>query len=458
MPTTSRSTPTSGNSGSPLCARRSAARRSPPTRGPGHRTSAPPSVSSTPTADAACQTAPTVDQHSCNPDQHAFRACLSRLPGKRAWPVPRGRRRGNAPPLPDWKPVFFLLESRGFDCELYNAAQVKALPGRPKTDRADSIWLARITERGLISSSFVPPEPIRRLRTRTRYRRHLTQARTSEKQRAEKLLEDGHLKLSSVISDIHGVSGRDMLNTLVTGERDPRVLAQLARGTMRGKIKRLEEALDCAFFTGEHAAVLAMMLTTIDHYTTQIDSLTAKIEVLAEPYLHQIRQLDEIDGVGTICAQDIIAEIGTDMTVFPTAAHLVSWAKWSPQVKQSAGKRKGSNATGRGNPYLGAALGEVSISAGRTQSFLGAKYRRLARRMPKKKALVATGNSALTIMHALLSDPAARYTDLGPDYYEQRMHARRQARNHVRSLERLGYKVTIQAINPDTGELLATAG
>ncbi len=357
-----------------------------------------------------------------------------------------------------WKPVFFALESRGFDCDLYNAAQVKALPGRPKTDRADSIWLAKIVERGMISSSFVPPEPIRRLRTHTRYRRHLTQARTAEKQRVEKLLEDGHLKLSAVISDIHGVSGRDMLDALVTGERDPKVLAQLARGTMRAKIKRLEEALECAFFTGEHAAVLAMMLTTIDHYTTQIEALTAKIEKLAEPYLHQVAQLDEVDGIGQVCAQDIIAEIGTDMTVFPTAAHLVSWARWSPQVKQSAGKRKGSNATGRGNPYLSAALGEVSISAGRTQSFLGARYRRLTKRMPKKKALVATGNSALTIIHALLSDPAARYTDLGADYYEQRMHVRRQARNHVRSLERLGYKVTIEAINPETGELLAAAG
>ncbi len=354
-----------------------------------------------------------------------------------------------------WKPVFFLLESRGFDCDLYNAAQVKALPGRPKTDRADSIWLAKIVERGMISSSFVPPEPIRRLRTCTRYRRHLTQARTAEKQRVEKLLEDGHLKLSSVISDIHGVSGRDMLEAITAGERNPNVLAQLARGTMRAKIKRLEEALDCAFFTGEHAAVLAMMLAAIDHYTAQIDQLTARIEVLAEPYLHQVAQLDEIDGVGQVCAQDIIAEIGADMTVFPTAAHLVSWAKWSPQVRQSAGKRKGSNATGRGNPYLSAALGEVSISAGRTQSFLGARYRRLTKRMPKKKALVATGNSVLTIIHALLSDPAARYTDLGADHYEQRTHVRRQARNHVRSLERLGYKVAIQAINPDTGELQA---
>src|SRR5713101_40505 len=203
-----------------------------------------------------------------------------------------------------WKPVFFLLESRGFDCELYNAAQVKALPGRPKTDRADSIWLAKIVERGMISSSFVPPEDIRKLRTHTRYRRHLTQARTAEKQRVEKLLEDGHLKLSSVISDIHGVSGRDMLSGLAAGQRDPRALAQLARGTMRSKIRRLEEALECSFFTDEHAAVLAMMLTTIDHYTTQIGQLTVTIEKLAEPYLPQIEQPGAVPGIGMICAQD----------------------------------------------------------------------------------------------------------------------------------------------------------
>src|SRR5271169_3683939 len=301
-----------------------------------------------------------------------------------------------------WKPVLFLLEREGFECLLYHAAHVKALPGRPKTDKLDSVWLAKITERGSLPASFIPPEPIRRLRTCTRYRRHLTQARTAEKQRTEKLLEDGHLKLSSVISDIHGISGRDMLSAIAAGERDPGALAQLARGKMRGKIRRLEEALDCSFFTGEHAAVLAMMLEAIDHYTTQISQLTATIEALAGPYLHEVAQLDAVPGIGTVCAQDIIAEIGADMTVFPTAAHLVSWAKWSPQVREPAGKRKGSNATGRGNPYLSAALGEAGISAGNTQSFPGARYRKLTRRMPRKKALVATGNSMLTIIHALL--------------------------------------------------------
>ena len=308
----------------------------------------------------------------------------------------------------------------------------------------------------MIGSSFVPPEPIRRLRTHTRYRRHLTQARTAEKQRVEKLLE-GHLKLSSVISDIHGVSGRDMLEALAAGQRDPKALAQLARGSMRGKIGRLEEALDCSFFTGHHAAVLAMMLAAIDYYSTQIEALTATIEALTAPYLRQVEQPGAVHGIGPICAQDIIGEIGTDMTVFPSAAHLVSWARWSPQVKQSAGKRKGSNSTGRGNPYLGAALGEAVIGAARTPSFLGARYRRLARRMPKKKALARPATPCSPSSTPCSPTPDLDYHDLGPSYYEQRMHTRRQAHNHIRSLERLGYKVTIQAINPSTGELLAPA-
>ena len=343
-----------------------------------------------------------------------------------------------------WKPVYFLLEREGFDCQLYHAGQVKALPGRPKTDKLDSVWLAKITERGSLASSFVPPEEIRRLRTHTRYRRHLTRVRTGEKQRVEKLLEDAHVKLSSVITDIHGVSGRDMLESIIAGERDPKVLAQKARTRMRGKITQLEEALDCTFFTEQHAFVLNMMLANIDYLTAQIDELTARIEVLCEPYLRQIEQISAVPGHGAITAQDLIGEIGTDMTVFPTGAHLASWARWVPQVTSSGGKRKGSNATGRGNPYLGAAVGEAVVNAGRTGTFLGAKYHRLCKRMPKRKAQRAIGNSLFHIYHDLLSDPQATYTDLGPGYYEQKMHIARQVRSHARAIERHGYKVTIE--------------
>src|SRR5579859_3055547 len=176
-----------------------------------------------------------------------------------------------------WKPVYFLLEQQGLDCVLYPAAKVKAQPGRPKTDRLDSVWLAKVTEQGSVTGSFVPPEDIRRLRTHTRYRRRLVQARTAEKERCEKLLEDAHLKLSSVISDIHGVSGRAMLKAIIAGERNPAVLAELARGRMRGKTARLAEALDCSFFTPEHAFILSMMLRNIDHLTAQIGLLDVRI-------------------------------------------------------------------------------------------------------------------------------------------------------------------------------------
>ena len=369
----------------------------------------------------------------------------------RAWQVERA---GMESTSDYWKPVFFLLEREGFDCTLYQASQVKALPGRPKTDKLDSAWLAKITERGSLAGSFVPPEEIRRLRTHTRYRRKLVQVRTAQKERCEKLLEDAHLKLSSVISDIHGVSGRDMLGAIAAGERNPRVLADKARGVMRGKIKKLEEALDCSFFTPEHAFILQMMLDSIDQLTAQITVLDEKIAEMCRPYERQIAQLDQIPGFGITTAQDLIAEIGVDMSVFPTAGHLASWARQTPRVTESAGKRKGKNATGRGNPYIGGTLGEASVSVGRTQSFLGAKYRRLCTHMPKKKAQVAVMRTQLVIAHALLSDSAAEYQDLGPDYYERRADIRRRARNHARALERLGYKVTIEPIDPGTGELL----
>jgi transposase len=357
-----------------------------------------------------------------------------------------------------WKPVYFLLEQQGLDCVLYKAAQVKALPGRPKTDKLDSVWLAKITERGSLAGSFVPPEDIRRLRTHTRYRRKLTQARTAEKQRAEKLLEDAHLKLSSVISDIHGASGQDMLRAIIAGERNPRVLAEMARGRMRRKLARLREALDCSFFTQEHAFVLAMMLENIGHYSAQIAALDEKIAVLCEPYARQLAQLDAIPGFGATNAQDLIGEIGVDMTAFPTAGHLCSWARVAPRPKESGGRRKGNSAPGKGNPYIGAALGEAAVTAGPTQTFLGAKLRRLYRHMPKKKAQGAVMRTQLCIAHALLSDPEAAYRELGPGYYDQQAGTQRQARGHIRSLERLGYKVTIEPLDPETGELTAKAG
>ncbi|HEX6450118.1 MAG TPA: IS110 family transposase [Trebonia sp.] len=357
-----------------------------------------------------------------------------------------------------WKPVYFILEKEGFDCILYHASQVKALPGRPKTDKRDSAWLAKITEQGSVAGSFVPAEEIRRLRTHTRYRRKQVQVRTAEKERCEKLLEDAHLKLSSVISDIHGVSGRDMLDALIAGERDPRVLAEMARGRMRPKIRKLEEALDCEFFTEDHAFILQMMLESIDACTARIAVLDEKIAVMCEPYERQIAQLDAVPGFGVTASQDLIAEVGVDMTVFPSAGHLCSWLRTAPGVKEPAGRRKGKNATGRGNPYAGAALGETAASAGRTDTFLGARYRRMCKRMPKKKALVATMRSQAVIAWHLLSDPEAEYEDLGPGYYEERLaDTARRARNHIRSLERLGYHVQADPVDPLTGEILAPA-
>jgi len=357
-----------------------------------------------------------------------------------------------------WKPVYFLLEQQGLDCVLYPAAKVKAQPGRPKTDRLDSVWLAKVTEQGSVTGSFVPPEDIRRLRTHTRYRRRLVQARTAEMGRCEKLLEDAHLKLSSVISDVHGVSGRAMLKAIIAGERNPAVLAELARGRMRAKAARLAEALDCSFFTPEHAFVLSMMLRNVDHLTGQIAMLDVRIAALCEPYERQIAQLDAIPGFGVTNAQDLIAETGVDMSVFPTAGHLCSWARVAPRARESGGKPKGKATTGFGNPYIGATLGEAAVTAGRTQTYPGAKYRRLCRRMPKKKAQGAVARTQLVIAHALLSDPEAEYRELGPGYYEQRADASRQARGHVHSLERLGWKVTLEPLDPDTGELTARAG
>jgi transposase len=340
-----------------------------------------------------------------------------------------------------WKPPFYLLED-DVECWVVNAREVKNVPGRPKTDKLDAVWLCKLAERGMLRPSFVPPPWQRELRDLCRYRRTLIRERTREKQRAEKLLEDTQIKLSSVISDIFGVSGRAMLEALIAGQRDPAVLAEMARGSMRAKISVLKEALT-GHFRDHHGYLLRMMCDRIDALTAQIHQLDRRIDEAIAPFAaHQLAQLDEIPGVGRTGAQELIAEIGVDMDRFPTAGHLVSWAKFAPKAKQSAGRSQPSS-TGNGNPWLGGTLGEAAIGASRTKTFLGSRYRRIAKRRGKRRALVAVGNSILTIAHHLLSDPDTHFTDLGVNYHDQLTPERRK-RQLIRELERLsGKKVTL---------------
>jgi transposase len=342
-----------------------------------------------------------------------------------------------------WKPVFYLLEAAGFETWLVNAKDVKHLPGRPKTDKLDAIWLCKVAERQMLRPSFVPPPPIRKLRDLTRYRADLVAARTAEKQRAEKLLEDACIKISAVISDIFGVSGRDMLAALVAGERNPNVLAQLARRSMRAKITVLEEAFT-GHFTGHHAFLLGTMLGRVDAISADIAALDARIATEAAPLADAVARLDGIPGISLASAYVILAEIGTDMTRFPTAGHLASWARVAPGIKESAGKKKGKGSTGHGNAYLASILGNAAAGAAKTDTFLGEKYRRIARRRGSKRAIVALGRSILVIAWHLLSDPDARFCDLGPGYYATRIDSERRKQNHIRQLEALGYTVTLQ--------------
>jgi transposase len=344
-----------------------------------------------------------------------------------------------------WKSPFYLLEAHGFEVWLVNAKDVKHLPGRPKTDRLDAVWLCKVAERQMLRPSFVPPPPIRRLRDLTRYRADLIVVRTAEKNRVEKLLEDAQIKLSVVASDIFGVSGRAMMAALIAGERDPGVLAQLARRRLRAKLSLLEEAFH-GHFSDHHAFLLERMLGRIDQATADIAAVEARIEAAIAPFQVAVDRLDEICGVGRAAAQVIIAEVGVDMGRFPTAGHLVSWARFAPGVNESAGKKKGKATTGHGNPYLARVLGEAAAAAGKTNTFLGERYRRIARRRGTKRAMVAVGRSILIIIWHLLSDPDARFHDLGPGFYTTRIDTERRKRNHIRQLEALGYTVTLQPV------------
>ena len=366
-----------------------------------------------------------------------------------------------------WRIWFYLLEAAGLDVQLVNARDVKAAPGRPKTDKLDSVWQAKCTERGMLRPSFVPPAEIRGLRDYTRLRADLTRERTRYWQRMEKLLEDALIKVSAVASSLTTASARDMIEALIAGERDPKVLAGLARGRMRAKRAALTEALT-GMFDDHHAELARMLLDQIDGLTAQIGRLTSRIEELIAsipaaqgvdpdgstgpgaglgddaPVLPALDRLHEIPGISRTTAQGIVAEIGLDMGRFPTPGHLVSWAKLSPRTIQS-GPRNRAGKTGKGNPYLKAILGEAAAAAARTDTFLGERYRRIVRRRGKLKALVAIARTILVIIWHLLTSRTARFRELGAGYHASRIDKDRKARNHIRQLEALGFTVTLAA-------------
>jgi len=339
-----------------------------------------------------------------------------------------------------WKPFYYLLEDLpGVDVMLVNARHVKTLPGR-KTDVADATWLAQLGAHGLVRGSFVPPEPVRELRDLTRTRTAITRERSREVQRLEKLLEDAGIKLSSVATDIMGVSGRAMLQALIEGQREPVVLADLAKRRLRNKTPELVEALTGRF--REHHAFLARMhLDLIDRHTAAINQLTERIEVVIEPFRGFRDLICTIPGISTLVADVITAETGADMTRFPTAGHLASWAGVCPGHHESAGRIK-STKTRPGNPYLKGALGTAAMAAGRSKdTYLGARYRRLAARRGKSKAIVAIEHTILIVIWNM-AHTGALYDDPGADYYTS-IQPQRTKRRAISQLEAMGYHVTL---------------
>ncbi|OLE64876.1 MAG: IS110 family transposase [Cyanobacteria bacterium 13_1_40CM_2_61_4] len=338
-----------------------------------------------------------------------------------------------------WRPVFNLLESR-FEVILVNAQHMKAIPGH-KTDIKDSEWIAQLLSHGLLKASFIPPKPIRDLRDLLRSRKTLVQERAQAINRVQKVLETANIKLSSVATDVLGKSGRDMLEALLAGVGDADSLAQLARGRLRAKLPALREALD-GRVEATHRVLLRHLLDLIDFLQGQLDRLSAEIDQLLVPYEGLIARLMQIPGIGRMAAATIVAELGTDMSRFPSAKHLASWAGVAPGNKQSGGKRLRA-ATTKGNTHLRAVLAEVVWVISHTKdTYLSAQYHRLARRLGKKKAIVAVSHSVLTIIYHLLRT-GQDYHDLGPHFFET-LDTTRQRDTAVRRLEALGYKVILE--------------
>jgi transposase len=364
-----------------------------------------------------------------------------------------------------WRIFYYVLEMCGLAVQLVSPSQAKNLKGRPKTDKLDSMWLARLTEWGMLRPCFVPPAPVRALRDYTRARTDLVRERTRCWQRLEKLLEGALIKLSSVASKLTTQSAQDMITAMIAGERDPRVLANMAQTRMRAKHDALVEALT-GMFDSHHGELAEMELDQIAFLNKRIGKLEASIrETLAQipaaqgvnadgttgpdagrgpdaAVLPAALRLAEIPGVSEQMAAAIIAETGLDMARFPTAAHLVSWAGLCRVASQSGPRSRGGK-KGHGNTYLRSSLGQAAIGSARTATFLGERYGRIARRRGKAKAQVAVARSILVVIWHLLADPAARYTDLGPDYVARRTDRDKKIRNHVRGLRAMGLEVTL---------------
>jgi transposase len=346
-----------------------------------------------------------------------------------------------------WKPVWYVLEDRSFELTLVNAQHVKILPGR-KSDVLDAEWLAELLEHGLLRGSFVPPPAFRELRDLTRYRKRLIQAHTAEGQRIAKTLEDAGIKLDSVASDVLGVSARAMLAALVAGERDAQVLAELAQGKLRNKIPALRQALR-GRFRDHHAVLIGLALDHIAHLETAIARLDERIDAVfaasvsaaGVPFTQARDRLTTITGVGKRAAECILAEIGTDMGRFPSAAHLASWAGMAPGNNITGGKR-GSGKTTKGDVWLADILTQCAWAAAHTRdTYLSAQFWRLARRIGKKKAAVAVGHSILVISWHLLTQDCD-YADLGGDFFTRR-NVDRQRDRLIAQLQGLGYRVTL---------------
>ena len=339
-----------------------------------------------------------------------------------------------------WEPVYNLLED-DFTLLLVNARHLKMVPGR-KTDVKDAQWIAELLQHGLLKASFIPPRSQRQLRELTRYRRSVIRERSRVVNRIHKVLEGANIKLGSVASDIVGASGRAMLSALVAGETDPEVLADLAKGQLRDKIPALREAL-WGLVQQHQRFMLQSQLRHLDFLEEEIARLDEEVEARMRPFEEAVERLDQIPGIGQRTAQEVLAEIGTDMTPFPTAAHLASWAKLCPGNNQSAGKRKNGR-TGKGNPWLKSALTEAAKSASRTKdTYLSAQRRRIAARRGKNRASITVAHSILTSIYHMLRN-GTTYQELGGNYFDER-NRHYVVHRSVRRIERLGYRVTLEA-------------